>query len=122
MTTHTPGPWGLQGTNEFGFAVIHGSPENHLIADNIRQQANARLAAAAPELLAACNKVLNHWGDLHPKDRQQLRDAVAKTKGTRIPACLCASYKCTEKAHNDTKYCEEHLLENLKRMNRTDHT
>ena len=32
-------------------------------------------------LLAALNKILNNWGDLHPKDRQQARAAIAKATG-----------------------------------------
>jgi hypothetical protein len=39
------------------------------------------LIAAAPDLLAALQKIVNNWDDLHPKDRQQARFAIAKAKG-----------------------------------------
>ena len=29
------------------------------------------------ELVNVCRKVVNNWGNLHPKDRQQLRRAIA---------------------------------------------
>ena len=41
----------------------------------------ARLMAAAPDLLAACQKVVNNWGGLHHKDLMQLRAAIAKAEG-----------------------------------------
>lgn len=40
--------------------------------------ARAKLFAASDEMLAACRKVVNNWGDLHAKDLQQLRAAIAK--------------------------------------------
>jgi len=35
------------------------------------------LILAAPALLDALEKIVNHWDDLHPKDRQQARAAIA---------------------------------------------
>lgn len=48
---HTPGPWGFMGTEQFGYAINHGPPG--ILADSIMSQANARLIAAAPDLLEA---------------------------------------------------------------------
>ena len=31
-------------------------------------------------LLEALNKIVNHWDDLHPKDRQQAREAIRKAQ------------------------------------------
>ena len=39
------------------------------------------LKDAAPELMGACKKIVNNWGNLHPKDRHQLRQAIAKAEG-----------------------------------------
>ncbi|WP_150132696.1 hypothetical protein [Neorhizobium sp. SOG26] len=39
------------------------------------------LRNAAPDLLEACQKIVNNWGNLHPKDRAQLRAAIAKAEG-----------------------------------------
>ena len=33
------------------------------------------------DLLTACQKVVNNWGDLHDKDLMQLRAAIAKAEG-----------------------------------------
>lgn len=52
MAEHTPGPWGLEGTEQFGFA-IRGTAPGKPIADNIGTLANARLIAQAPALLEA---------------------------------------------------------------------
>lgn len=35
---------------------------------------------AYDDLLDACQKVINNWGDLHHKDLMQLRAAVAKSE------------------------------------------
>lgn len=48
MSEHTPGPWGFVGSKPFGYAISHGGVENHVIADLVSTEANARLIAAAP--------------------------------------------------------------------------
>lgn len=67
-TTHTPGPWHVESVlGDDSYPVVWG-PDNLLVADPIRSQedyeadretvdANARLIAAAPELLAACDNL-----------------------------------------------------------------
>lgn len=40
----------------------------------------ARRFGAADEMLAALKKIVNHWGNLHPKDLQQARAAIAKAE------------------------------------------
>lgn len=54
-------------------------PEGAGHADRI--MANARLMAAAPELLAACSHALAHY-ELDPELQYTLRAAIAKAKGT----------------------------------------
>ena len=44
-------------------------------------ESRANLIAAAPDMLAALKKIINNWDDLHPKDRQQARAAIAKAEG-----------------------------------------
>lgn len=94
---HTPGPWKLEGTWSldskqplggwvstmhpsplFSLEPITGTPANII--------ANARLIAAAPELLAAAKELLDHDGADGSKDyhamklydaRERLRAAIA---------------------------------------------
>lgn len=68
-TKHTPGPWkvgDVQYSHNIGeYQCIYGSPNKHNVVEivchtwpnsSFSQQADARLIAAAPELLAACIK------------------------------------------------------------------
>ncbi len=74
MSGFTPGPWRLSGTqprwSDPGQGAVvadeptgHDDVENlaayggHLVAESIARAANARLIAAAPDLLAACEAV-----------------------------------------------------------------
>ena len=65
VTEHTPGPWNLS-ANEDGRTYVEASNDTAddiaaLLMDHDQQQnaANARLIAAAPDLLAACKAALN---------------------------------------------------------------
>ena len=88
MNKHTPGPWTWTRSNEPGEVITWtldgprvlcrwwegiGKPGSH--------DADARLIAAAPELLAALERLQNP--DLKPKilDYQRARNAIAKAKG-----------------------------------------
>ena len=44
-------------------------------------ESHARLIAAAPLLLEALIKIDNNWDNLHSKDRQQARAAIAAATG-----------------------------------------
>ena len=55
-STHTPGPWQLEGTEEFGFGIRPTGPSAP-IADSVQGIANARLIAAAPDLLDALRAI-----------------------------------------------------------------
>lgn len=81
MSKHTPGPWkcaatGLarSGLPEF---EIHWSDAGECVAEVVHGEANARLIAAAPELLEACEQLLNGHVDYYP----MMERAVAKAKG-----------------------------------------
>lgn len=76
MTKHTPGPWDLQET-----LISHGSkrPLARIWNEHENWEANARLIAAAPELLAALEDGINggwkkeeHW--------ENAKAAIAKAK------------------------------------------
>lgn len=86
MSAHTPGPWvwkadgGIYSAapntlTRFVATVYHYSPE--IVP-------NARLIAAAPDLLAACKMVADMavgWGALTPGDIAEVKAAIAKAEG-----------------------------------------
>lgn len=98
-TKHTPGPWSLDRdgdirsshTAENGYASEYVAT---MLFNNYRDERieerlpNARLIAAAPDLLAACEAVLSAI-DIYPERQHPmtaseivLRAAVVKAKGT----------------------------------------
>ena len=106
MSEHTPGPWVLSGPygTHSKWWMIHESgtePPNDRdengeyrghIADDIESEANARLIAAAPALLDACEAVADYLvgfvpGDsfIVPEKRTEawgiLQAAIAKARG-----------------------------------------
>jgi hypothetical protein len=89
MTKHTPGPWEYQDAHEMAAAVLHVdrcwevgiSAEAEGLALVPGNEANARLIAAAPDLLVACEAALNErmfkdWPDV----ATLLINAVKKAK------------------------------------------
>lgn len=102
MPNHTPGPWSIDSSYGAGQrVVVKGRPgfsgdyrvaDAHFssdLANCVRvpeMQANARLIAAAPELLDAVKAVLDWYGGRtnHPKTWSecmlQARDALAKAE------------------------------------------
>ena len=88
---HTPGPWTYPG----GTGNFVGGPDRLRIADlgglersPEERQANARLIAAAPDLLAACKSVLDsvpfasYRGDGELEECEaRLRFAILKAEG-----------------------------------------
>jgi hypothetical protein len=97
-TKHTPGPWSIQGqwqlktdTGEWVDAECVEAPKWGIIgawvdASCDEAAANARLVAAAPELLEACKSMLSSGGLIGDRPDvlsavQKLRRAVAKAEG-----------------------------------------
>lgn len=92
MSKHTPGPWKFYDdsndgkTNRIEIVAIgktvariyHSVPEEDL--------PNARLIAAAPELLAALQAVADYWagGDVPADIDAAMRAAIAKATGQTI--------------------------------------
>lgn len=95
-TTHTPGPWMVHETgfytNPFKITARgkHGAVANiphSEITTTARQSANARLIAAAPDLLAALDQVDAYLSpfdgeeDAYAEIRSVIQQAIAKAKG-----------------------------------------
>lgn len=89
---HTPGPWhAYQCPDEGGEYAIRA--QNGIcvalsIGGTKSEASNARLIAAAPELLEALELVVEHWtkqfergGHLAPEWRKKARSAIAKATG-----------------------------------------
>jgi len=103
MNTHTPGPWEIKLSRDDEGTLCHiGTPDKiarcgqHVCQINgwgfdydadKEQQANARLIAAAPDLLKALRLALNHieHGWIDPKScisaANDIRAAIAKAEG-----------------------------------------
>lgn len=85
---HTPGPWSAEKCRS-GFAVYaYKSGEAVVQTEDdegrygtIANEANARMIAAAPELLDALRLVLAHDGALTGADWTAIRAAIAKAEG-----------------------------------------
>lgn len=89
--SYTPGPWAHYFDDSMGEHSVATSGHSRLIA-NVRgheADANARLIAAAPELLAACTHILAKLELLRTvpgisgEDADILRAAIAKATGTK---------------------------------------
>ena len=102
MAAHSPGPWTYEVGEHNGYYHRYASsgiaPRHYDFRSKDRwigrlfihqpyppggyrnpQQAFADilLITAGPQMLKALKKIVNHWDDLHPKDRQQARAAIA---------------------------------------------
>lgn len=86
-TKHTPGPWRIEDKRSRGRTLISGDGwmrlcDVYTVMEGCREPcpegvANARLIAAAPDLLAALQKYVEHFGD----PLRCARPAIAKAVG-----------------------------------------
>ena len=97
QSTHTPGPWRMGRVQDPGNAAWYVTPQPKLLADVCvvefdcdtarrieEHEANARLIAAAPELLEVLEGIVTRKdpeGFLPEYDKA--RAAIAKAKGTK---------------------------------------
>ena len=89
MSTHTPGPWrhdgGLVRAKAYAVAVVTGDGVVRFSTSLDEISANARLIAAAPDLLAACEAIValeDGQGRLNlPMCAGQARAALARATG-----------------------------------------
>lgn len=95
--TSTPGPWTLSDVRAFGRRKVEAwvqEPSGHrwrktlaeMLDGNLDEgeaEANARLIAAAPDLLAACKEIASFaqsWQPLSTGDIASVRAAIAKAE------------------------------------------
>jgi len=88
---HTPGPWKLAWEDGKHGVVASSIPEPNVVAlvgnrddgRNDIRKANARLMAAAPDLLEACEvaeRILTEYG-IPDERRTEIQSAIAKATG-----------------------------------------
>lgn len=84
MSKHTLGPWILESGQSSNVVLIDSKATNGAVGEIVdcRNFADARLIAAAPELLEALQKMLTYWnqGSFHPAVEQACA-AIAKATG-----------------------------------------
>lgn len=90
MSNHTPGPWRTDGWTIIAGNAINIAYTRTAIAEREEeQQANARLIAAAPDLLAALLELLRLWDEddmdqcVYDRAESLARAAIAKAVGDR---------------------------------------
>ena len=106
---HTPGPWTFSRWNEFGdmrfyISQADGAPHTPQLSDVATliaetpsnewqsiQEANARLIAAAPELLAACQAIVEYQRLAESDETYGLLNAYAKAFEASIAAVAKAT-------------------------------
>lgn len=87
MSKHTPGPWGCVDTSnhahDYRLTKPDGSPlPLHVEAnDHSEQRANAKLIAAAPDLLDALQYLMVAHGEQLDHAFEMAQDAIAKATG-----------------------------------------
>jgi len=92
MSNHTPGPWEIKRHFDPGYKFISAPKHSHLaqvvwcMEDEGRSpacEANARLIAAAPELLEVLEELADQYQYVHEFDAfyERARAAIAKAKG-----------------------------------------
>lgn len=82
----TPGPWETlsfsQHELQTDFAMVKVGKRVHMVGYSDEDKANARLIAAAPELLAALEALLDYENGIQKaKAEQMARAAIAKAGG-----------------------------------------
>jgi len=103
MSKHTPGPWVFSAIDSTeGFLVVEKARPKSLVATVCKRNgcgwtcpheepwANARLIAAAPDLLEAAKTLMEYWDNGTPvrpgcEDIETLRAAIAKAEGQEVP-------------------------------------
>lgn len=80
---HTPGPWsveaGLDGAHIIRVKTVSKTESNVIARDALPH--NARLIAAAPELLEALHAAIPYLDDASSSVLRRVHDAIAKAEG-----------------------------------------
>jgi hypothetical protein len=80
MGTHTPGPWQWTDEGQNHFAIFKdrgGVADGMAIIARLRCEENARLIAAAPDLLAVA-RLFAARNDISERDKAEARAAIRK--------------------------------------------
>lgn len=85
MSSHTPGPWACTYTSNYAHDYRLTQPNGQPLPinaeanDRSEQRANARLIAAAPELLNLCERAFRalDWDDF-PQLKEDLQNAIER--------------------------------------------
>ena len=79
---HTPGPWTLS-TDARGYDIVTGANGSQVLKGTMCMVTDARLIAAAPEMLAVLQAVADYWagGDVPAELDAQMRAVIAKATG-----------------------------------------
>jgi hypothetical protein len=86
---HTPGPWMIFPGGDIGSASVRRPDTVVIRSGTVKGETigsamtNARLIAAAPELLEACKRIMHVYNEgwrMDPSDASAVRDAIAKTE------------------------------------------
>ena len=83
-TTHTPGPWRVGVINHMVFGPPNVTSGPEIITSSIRKKSDSHLIAAAPDLLAALETLVDKgkpWGGYSPDELEIATKAIAKAKG-----------------------------------------
>ena len=95
-TNHTPGPWTIANGHDARVYLIddaRGHAVGELVYADARKPADARLIAAAPDLLAALEELIAEWDATHADEDHRTgytldtggirmaRDAIARATG-----------------------------------------
>jgi len=87
LDKHTPGPW-RSTVNEWGASVVDNGEQFicYIGSESSEDRANARLIAAAPELLEACERTAGILPELFSWDgdiefQELLNAAISKARG-----------------------------------------
>lgn len=86
MTTYTPGPWTSEiGTSEEGPLIWPhtGKPVAQILGNSKKSIANARLIAAAPDLLEALQRIVDAPGMSAPYYINIAKEAIIKATKSR---------------------------------------
>lgn len=90
MDEHTPGPWNVDDNEGYGATMIHGDQKllAQIVGDSAEAEANARLIAAAPDMLAMLRRAEFILDDLDGARafHSDVRTLIAKATGDREDA------------------------------------
>ena len=81
----TPGPWTIDPSMEWGVAVIQDNEDGEGIAElgpqrTIENIANAKLIAAAPDLLGVLKDIVYTWENFNVNRESQMGEAIQYAK------------------------------------------